>query len=148
MKICFSFRGNSYGPWIPKKCDSILIFTSFHNKDCREIAYFNTKMSYLSDFKNTKSKTLRTASRRMTNWTKPSCDPVQILRTKDWYFKSLIVVNTATSYFFTTLHVIYFWGENSTEGCPKLKSLEKRQVQEGLVSTLDHPRVPKWDRTS
>ena len=43
------------------KCDSILIFTSFNNKVCCDIAYFNTKMSYLSDFKRTKSKTLRTA---------------------------------------------------------------------------------------
>ena len=47
--------------WTPTKCDSILIFTSFNNKVCCDIAYFNTKMSYLSDFKRTKSKTLRTA---------------------------------------------------------------------------------------
>ena len=59
--ICFSFRCNSYGPWTPTKCDSILIFTSFNNKGCCDIAYFNTKMSHLSDFKRTKSKTLRTA---------------------------------------------------------------------------------------
>ena len=43
MKICFSVRCNSYGPWTPTKCDSILIFTSFYNKVCRGIAYFNTK---------------------------------------------------------------------------------------------------------
>ena len=50
-------------------CDSVLIFTSFYNKVCRGIAYFNTKISYLSDFKSTKSKTLRTAStERITNW--------------------------------------------------------------------------------
>ena len=61
MKICFSFRCNSYGPWTPTKCDSIFIFTSFNNKVCCDIAYFNAKMSYLSDFKGTKSKTLRTA---------------------------------------------------------------------------------------
>ena len=36
----------------------------------------------------------------------------------------------------------------STEGCPKLKSPETRQVQEMLVSTLEHLQVPKWDRTS
>ena len=101
---------NSYGPWTPTKCDSVPIFTSFYNKVCRGIAYFNTKMSYLSDSKRTKSKTLRTASTgRMTNWTKPPCDPVQIIGTKDWCFKSLIIVNTATSYFFTNVHVIYFW---------------------------------------
>ena len=35
-----------------------------------------TKMSYLSDFKCTKSKTLRTATRQMTNWTKLPCDPI------------------------------------------------------------------------
>ena len=87
-----------------QKCNSILIFTSFYNKVCRGIAYFNTKMSYLSDFKSTKSKTLRTASTgRMTNWKKPPHYPVQIIRTKDWYFKSLIFVNSATSYFFTNL---------------------------------------------
>ena len=68
------------------KCDSILIFTSFYNKVCRGIAYFNSKISYLSDFKRTKSKTLRAASTgRMTNWTKQPCDPVQLTRTKDWY---------------------------------------------------------------
>ena len=61
MKISFSFRCNSCGLWTPTKCDSILIFTSFNNKVCCDIAYFNTKMSYLSDFKRTKSKTLRTA---------------------------------------------------------------------------------------
>ena len=108
--ICFSFRCNSYGPWTPTKCDSILIFTSFYKKVCRGIVFFNTKMSYLSVFKRTKSKILRTASMgRITNWTKPPCDPVQIIRTKDWYFLSLIIVNTATSYNFTNLHVIYFW---------------------------------------
>ena len=82
---------HSYGfkHWIatPTKCDSILIFTSFYNKVYRGIAYFNTKMSYLSDFECTQSKTLRTASTgRITNWTKPPCEPVQIIRTKDRYF--------------------------------------------------------------
>ena len=35
----------------------------------------------------------------------------------------------------------------STEGCSKLKSPGTRQVQERLVSTLEHMQVPKWDRT-
>ena len=35
----------------------------------------------------------------------------------------------------------------STEGCSKLKSPETRQVQEILISTLEHLQVPKWDRT-
>ena len=61
MKICYSFPCNSYGLWTQTKCDSILIFTSFHNKVCHDIAYCNTKKSYLSDFQRTKSKTLRTA---------------------------------------------------------------------------------------
>ena len=39
MKICYL----SHGPWTPTKCDSILIFISFYNKVCRDIAYFNTK---------------------------------------------------------------------------------------------------------
>ena len=37
--------------------------------------------------------------------------------------------------------------KRSTEGCWKLKSPETRQVQERLVSTLEHMRVPKWDKT-
>ena len=87
MKICFSFRCNSHGPWTPTKWDSILIFTSFYNKVCRGIVYLDTKMSYLSYFKRTKSKTLRTVSTgRMTNWKKSPCDPVQIIQAKDWYF--------------------------------------------------------------
>ena len=36
--------------------------------------------------------------------------------------------------------------KRSTEGCSKLKSPETRQVQERLVSTLEHIQVPKWDR--
>ena len=44
--------------------------------------------------------------------------------------------------------VISFRSKNrSTEGCSKLKSPETRQVQEILVSTLEHLQVPKWDRT-
>ena len=94
--IYFSFRCNSYDPWTPTKCDSIRIFTSFYNKVCRGIANLITKTTYLSDFKRTKSRTASTGW--MTNCTKPPCDPVQIIRTKDWYFESLIIVNTATSY--------------------------------------------------
>ena len=107
MKICFSYRCNSYGPWTPTKCDSILIFTSFNNKVCCDIAYFNTKMSHISN--EQKVRHLEQPSRRKTNWRSPPCDPVQIIRSKDWHFKSLIIVNTATSYFFTNLHAIYVW---------------------------------------
>ena len=43
---------------------------------------------------------------------------------------------------------IIVWSKNrSTEGCSKLKNPETRQVQEKLVSTLEHLQVPKWDRT-
>ena len=34
-----------------------------------------------------------------------------------------------------------------TEGCPKPKSPETRQVKERLVSTLEHLQVLKWDMT-
>ena len=37
--------------------------------------------------------------------------------------------------------------KRSTEGCSKFKSPETRQVQERLVSTLEHMQVPKLDRT-
>ena len=35
----------------------------------------------------------------------------------------------------------------STDGFSELKSPDTRQVQERLVSTLEHMQVPKWDRT-
>ena len=35
--------------------------------------------------------------------------------------------------------------KRSTEGYSKFKSPETRQVQERLVSTLEHMQVPKWD---
>ena len=110
MKICYSFRCNSYGPWTPTKCDSILIFTSFYNNVCRDIAYFNTKMSYLSDFKSTKSKTLRTASRRTDDelnkaavWSSANNTNKRLIFLKFDYRKYsniLLLYN---------LHVIYFW---------------------------------------
>ena len=37
--------------------------------------------------------------------------------------------------------------KRSTEGYSKFKSPETRQVQERLVSTLEHMQVPTWDRT-
>ena len=37
--------------------------------------------------------------------------------------------------------------KRSTEGCSKFKSPETRQVQERLVSTLEHMQVPKCNRT-
>ena len=46
------------------------------------------------------------------------------------------------------LHIsIYDKQKRSTEGCSKFKGPETRQVQERLVSTLEHMQVPKWDRT-
>ena len=50
-----------HGPYELHRKEQQIKFTSFNNKVCCDIAYFNTKMSYLSDFKRTKSKTLRTA---------------------------------------------------------------------------------------
>ena len=46
-----------------------VIFTSFNNKVCCDIAYFNTKMSHLSYFKRTKSKTLRIAKQTEDEFT-------------------------------------------------------------------------------
>ena len=37
--------------------------------------------------------------------------------------------------------------KRSTERCSKFKSPETRQVQERLVSALEHMQVPRWDRT-
>ena len=69
-----------------------------------------TQKCHISQISNEqKARHLEQPSRRKTNWINPPCDPVQIIRTKDWHFKSLIIVNTATSYFFTNLHAIYVW---------------------------------------
>ena len=51
---------------------------------------------------------------------------------------------------FSFIHFVYMnitKQKRSTEGCSKFKSPETRQVQERLVSTLEHMQVPKWDRT-
>ena len=67
-----------------------------------------TQKCHISQISNEqKVRHLEQPSRRKTNWRSPPCDPVQIIRTKDWHFKSLIIINTATSYFFTNLHAIY-----------------------------------------
>ena len=44
------------------------------------------------------------------------------------------------------LDILTIWQNRRTEGFSKLKSLEKRHVQERLVSTFEHMRVIKWDR--
>ena len=45
------------------------------------------------------------------------------------------------------ISIIHLKQNRSTQGFSKLKSPETRQVQERLVSTLEHMQVPKWDRT-
>ena len=41
----------------------------------------------------------------------------------------------------------FYKQKRSTEGCSKFKGPETIQVQERLVSILEHMQVPKWDRT-
>ena len=53
------------------------------------------------------------------------------------------LIELPTFYWLKKLHK----QKRSTEGCSKFKSPETRQVQERLVSTLEHMQVPKWDRT-
>ena len=64
--------------------------------------------------------------------------------------------NTAASYLDLLLSIgkdgqlhtsLYDKQKRSTEGCSNFKGPETRQVQERLVSTLEHMQVPKWDRT-
>ena len=43
-------------------------------------------------------------------------------------------------------HFVDYKQKRSTEACSKLKSPETRQVQEKLVSTLEHMQVPNWDK--
>ena len=45
------------------------------------------------------------------------------------------------------LNRVHWKQKRSTEGCSKFKGPETRQVQERLVSTLEHMQVPKWNRT-
>ena len=42
---------------------------------------------------------------------------------------------------------IFLRGKREVPYCSKFKSPETRQVQDRLVSTLEHMQVPKWDRT-
>ena len=50
--------------------------------------------------------------------------------------------------FYTLISYIQCWKQKRRiEGCSKFKSPETRQVQERLVSTLEHMQVPKWDWT-
>ena len=53
-KLIFMHRVN-----IDKMRFNTYIHIFLHNKVCRDVAYFNTKMSYLSGFKRTKSKILK-----------------------------------------------------------------------------------------
>ena len=52
-----------------------------------------------------------------------------------------------------TLHIQYpvyshvYKAKEKYQGIFEIQSPEKRQVQERLVSTLEHMQVPKWDRT-
>ena len=95
----------SYGPWTPTKCDSILIFTSFNNKVCCDIAYFNTKMSYLSDFKRAKSKTLRTATQTEDELNKSAVWSSANNRNKRFTFLKF----DYRKYSNFLLHAIYVW---------------------------------------
>ena len=46
-----------------------------------------TQKCHISQISNEqKARHLEQPSRRKTNWTNPPCDPVQIIRTKDWHF--------------------------------------------------------------
>ena len=46
-----------------------------------------TQKWHISQISNEqKVRHLEQPSRRKTNWTNPPCDPVQIIRTKDWHF--------------------------------------------------------------
>ena len=54
------------------------------------------------------------------------------------------------SLWFVSVHGAASYIQSKTEvpeGCSKFKGPETRQVQERLVSTLEHMQVPKWDRT-
>ena len=73
-------------------------------------------------------------------------------------FKTCIYGNLIQQYeFFFHDCWMTFWSSTSyspvakqkkcTEVCSKLKSPETRQVQEILVSALEHLQFPKWDRT-
>ena len=126
MKICFSFRCNSYGLWTPTKCDSILIFTSLTTKFVAILLTLTTKMSYLSDFKRTKSKTLRTAKQtedelnKAAVWSSANITNKRLAFLKFDYRKYsnflLLYKSTLSRWYgvkqqpnLTNLHAIYVW---------------------------------------
>ena len=82
-------------------------------------------------------------SRRLFN----KCDESKTLSTKrGFYLGCIFSALLDNSYNIERLSVCNMQ-KRSTEGCSKFKSPETRQVQERLVSTLEHMQVPKWDRT-
>ena len=60
---------------------------------------------------------------------------------------NLIFIFRLSAYWFFKKNKTVMKQKRSTEGCSKYKSPETRQVQERLVSTLEHMQVPRWDRT-
>ena len=94
------------------KCTALIQYLYLHLLTTKFVAILLTltQKCQISQISNEqKVRHLEQPSRRKTNGRSPPCDPVQLIRTKDWHFKSLIIVNTATSYFFTNLHAIYVW---------------------------------------
>ena len=65
---------------------------------------------------------------------------------KEYYAYIMYNVWKAGGYIYSFTYLVGA-KNRSTEGCSKLRSPETRQVQEILVSTLEHLQVPKWDRT-
>ena len=66
--------------------------------------------------------------------------------------KGVLYHRTGTSFFLINRKIRAYANKTekqkrSTEGYSKFKSPETRQVQERLVSTLEHMQVQKWDRT-
>ena len=60
----------------------------------------------------------------------------------------IFIIQGTVPFLYTEMCSIHFQKKNgSTEGCSKIKRPEARQVQERLVSTLEHRQVPEWDRT-
>ena len=73
-------------------------------------------------------------------------DTLHVFLFLDQYVTNLSCVQTFSFSLFSLEHPS-IRQNRSTEGCSKLKTLQTRQVQERMVSTLEHTQVPKWDRT-
>ena len=76
------------------------------------------------------------------------CEKLSFAKKNSKNSKKKVLIDNMLEFAVDNISLFYVKRQKrSTEGCSKFKGPETRQVQERLVSTLEHMQVPKWDRT-